>query len=115
MLENDNMGNAMWLVQGKYDRKQAFMKEINMASLPSNQLNAAERELKHFQSMDKHPNVQLIREWFKEGDSTDVCLVYEYCDSEDLASELRRRKDNEQPLDEDELMAWFVYICGGLK
>jgi serine/threonine protein kinase len=95
MLENDNMGNAMWLVQGKYDRKQAFMKEINMASLLQNQLREAEGELKHFQSMDKHPNVQLIREWFKEPESSDICLVYEYCDSEDLASELRRRKDCE--------------------
>lgn len=58
-------------------------------------------------------NIQAVKESFP--DQGNLCIVYEYCDNDNLNKELRERFDAKHYFEEDELMNWFSHICHGLK
>ena len=57
----------------------------------------------------KHPNIVKFIEGYKEKNK--IITVMEYCECGDLAGFIRQRTSNNQPIEEELVLQWFVQLC----
>lgn len=101
----------------KSSTKQYVLKRLDLRQQSSdttqNDIEAAEREAKLLSTL-KHPNIVAYIESFRSNDGF-LNIVMAYCEGGDLYTKLKDRKANKQPLDENQIVEWFVQICMALQ
>ncbi|KAM6178194.1 serine/threonine-protein kinase Nek5 [Rhynchocyon petersi] len=99
-----------YLAKGKSDSKYCVIKEINFTKMPVQEKEASKKEVTLLAKM-KHPNIVAFFNSFQENGS--LFIVMEYCDGGDLMKRISRQRGI--LFSEDQILAWFVQICLGLK
>ena len=62
----------------------------------------------------KHQFIIRYYESFIDADNN-LCIVMEFAENGELEQYLNRRKQQGQPLSQDEVLEWFIQLCLGLK
>ncbi|XP_040004454.1 serine/threonine-protein kinase Nek5-like isoform X2 [Xiphias gladius] len=94
---------------GRGDR-QCVVKQIDLRKMSAREKEASKKEVMLLSRM-KHPNIVSFTTSFQEGGS--LYIVMEYCDGGDLMNKINTQRG--VPFAEEQIVAWFVQICLGLK
>ncbi|XP_025107809.1 serine/threonine-protein kinase Nek4-like [Pomacea canaliculata] len=101
----------VWLAQHKTDKKQYVLKRINLKHASVRERKSAEQEAKLLSKL-KHPNIVSYKDSFESSEGL-LYIAMQYCEGGDLYTRLKEQKGN--PLEERQVVEWFVQIAMALQ
>ncbi|CAL1534577.1 unnamed protein product [Lymnaea stagnalis] len=103
----------VWLAKHKKDKKQVHyvLKKINLGKASKRERKSAEQEAKLLSKL-KHPNIVAYKDSF-ETDNGFLYIAMQYCEGGDLYARLKEQKS--VPLEERQVVEWFVQIAMALQ
>uniref|UniRef100_A0A0B6ZPA0 non-specific serine/threonine protein kinase n=1 Tax=Arion vulgaris TaxID=1028688 RepID=A0A0B6ZPA0_9EUPU len=100
----------VWLAKHKKDKKQYVLKKMNMGKASQRERKSAEQEGKLLSKL-RHPNIVSYKDSF-ENDGF-LYIAMQYCEGGDLYARLKEQKG--APLEERQVVEWFVQIAMALQ
>ncbi|XP_001641753.3 serine/threonine-protein kinase Nek4 [Nematostella vectensis] len=101
----------VFLSKHKKDKKQYVLKKVDLQKASVRERKAAELEAKLLSQL-RHPNIVSYRESFQD-DTGFLYIAMNFCEGGDLYSRLKAQKGI--PLDENQIVEWFVQIAMALQ
>ncbi|KAH9504854.1 Serine/threonine-protein kinase Nek4 [Bulinus truncatus] len=101
----------VWLAKHKKDKKQYVLKKMNLGKASKRERKSAEQEAKLLSTL-KHPNIVSYKDSF-ETDSGFLYIAMQYCEGGDLYARLKEQ--HSVPLEERQVVEWFVQIAMALQ
>ncbi|XP_071491295.1 uncharacterized protein [Diadema antillarum] len=101
----------VWLVKHRKDKKQYVIKKMELLNASKREKKAAEQEAKLLSKL-RHPNIVSYKDSF-ESDEGYLYIVMGFCDGGDLYTRLKQQKN--APLEEKQVVEWFVQIAMALQ
>ncbi|XP_059151041.1 serine/threonine-protein kinase Nek4-like isoform X2 [Physella acuta] len=101
----------VWLARHKKDKKQYVLKKLNLGKASKRERKSAEQEAKLLSKL-KHPNIVAYKDSF-ETDNGFLFIAMQYCEGGDLYARLKEQKS--VPLEERQVVEWFVQIAMALQ
>jgi NIMA (never in mitosis gene a)-related kinase len=106
-----SFGKAI-LVQSEANSSQLVCKMVDISTASAREREEAVKETKILSSF-KHPYIVRYRESFLEAGW--LCILMDYCEGGDLASQIERAKKNRQPISEEQILVWMTQAMLALK
>lgn len=91
--------------------KQYVLKRINLKHASVRERKSAEQEAKLLSKL-KHPNIVSYKDSFESSEGL-LYIAMQYCEGGDLYTRLKEQKGN--PLEERQVVEWFVQIAMALQ
>ncbi|KAK6993721.1 serine/threonine-protein kinase Nek4 [Biomphalaria glabrata] len=101
----------VWLARHKKDKKQYVLKKMNLGKASKRERKSAEQEAKLLSTL-KHPNIVSYKDSF-ESDNGFLYIAMQYCEGGDLYARLKEQ--HSVPLEERQVVEWFVQIAMALQ
>ncbi|CAF0952709.1 unnamed protein product, partial [Brachionus calyciflorus] len=101
---------VVWLVRNFKDRKNYVLKRIDLRKSSDRDKLSAEQEAQLLKSL-KHPNIVSYKESFQTGGYLHIVMLF--CEGGDLYSKIKEQ--NGKPIEEIQIVEWFVQITMALQ
>ena len=92
--------------------KMFVMKEVRLAGLPPKELSAAKAEVAALKKVS-HPHIIKYEDSLVQDET--LCIVMEYAAGKDLSALIAKRKQENKPLEEKEVLKIFYQVCSALS
>jgi len=101
----------VYLMRDKVRRALVCVKIIKIKNIPKKEREATKMEVDLLRRLN-HPNIVRYNDSFLSKNGESLCIVMEYCDGGDLASQIKAAKRN--LFSESKILHWFVQMALGL-
>ena len=101
----------VYLMRDKVKRNFVCVKVIKIKNIPKKERESTKLEVELLRRLN-HPNIVRYFESFLSKNSETLCIVMEYCDGGDLASQIKAARRN--LFSENKILHWFVQLALGL-